>query len=343
MNSSYTLAFLAEYLDGKSGGNPQQPIQGLSSLSRANSSQIAYYNNHLPLILLKNTQAAAVLLTQAVAHHSPVSTITVSDPLPAFQSLRRLFATANESRPAFIHPQTVIADSATIGEGVSVGANSNIAEQAKLGNSVHIGSNCSIANDVRIGEYTRIGNNVSIEEGVVIGSHCIIDSGAVIGAEPFHGYKIRGSWAAEAAVGSVVIDDAVTIGANTVIVRGVAGDTCIGKGVQIDNLVQVAHDVTIGQHTAIAACAAIGAFTQIGSHCILGGASSLAAHLCLVDDVVITGMSTVNKSLSKPGIYSSGTMISEHHRWRRNAARFKRLDDYISRLVSLEKDRLRED
>lgn len=337
------MAFLADYLDGAIVGDPSLPIQGFSSLLRANSSELAYYDRHLPLQMLKNTQAGAVLLASRHVSDSPVSTIAVSNPLTAAQAIHALFAESKEIPLAAIHPHAVIHASATLAENISIEANSRIAENVKLGQNVHIGANCSIASDVVVGENTRIANNVSLEQGVIIGSHCMIDSGAVIGAEPFHGYKVKGRWSALSAAGSVVISDEVTIGANTVIVKGVVGDTWLGRGVQIDNLVQIAHDVNIGQHTAIAACTVIGAFTQIGSHCILGGACSVAANLLLGDDLVITGMSTVNKSLSKPGIYSSGTMVSEHHRWRRNAARFKRLDDYILRLVRLEKDRLRED
>ncbi|WP_133139710.1 UDP-3-O-(3-hydroxymyristoyl)glucosamine N-acyltransferase [Legionella genomosp. 1] len=343
MKPFYTLAFLADYLDGAIGGNPDLPIQGFSSLVRANSSELAYYDRHLPLQMLKNTQAGAVLLASRDVSDSPVSTIAVSDPLAAAQAINALLAQSKEVPLAAIHPHAVIHASVTLGEQVSIEANSHIAENVKLGQNVHIGANCSIASDVVIGENTRIANNVSLEQGVIIGSHCMIDSGAVIGAEPFHGYKVKGRWSALSAAGSIVISDEVTIGANTVIVRGIVGDTWLGSGVQIDNLVQIAHDVTIGRHTAIAAGTVIGAFTQIGSHCILGGACSVAANLHLGDDLVVTGMSTVNKSLSKPGIYSSGTMVSEHHRWRRNAARFKRLDDYILRLIRLEKDRLRED
>ena len=119
--------------------------------------------------------------------------------------------------------------------------------------------------------------------------------------------------------------------------RGTLKDTFIGEGVQIDNLVQIAHDVRIGAYSAIAGCVAIGAYAQIGKHCIIGGASTIAANVYLSNDVVITGMSTVNKTLLKQGIYTSGTMVCEHRRWRRNAARFRRLDEYIARLCRLEK------
>jgi UDP-3-O-[3-hydroxymyristoyl] glucosamine N-acyltransferase len=244
--------------------------------------------------------------------------ILVSDPLQAM-----IQATALLTRPqpvtSGIDPSAQIHSSVQLGEGVSIGAYTVIEE------------------GVRIGKNSMIANNVVIHAGSRLGANTVINSGCIVGASPFNYLKEHGVWKQGLVVGGVILADGVHLGANTVIDRGTLSDTYLATGVCVDNLVQIAHDAQIGKNTVIAGCTAIGAYAQIGADCIIGGASSIAAHAQLADDIVITGMSTVNKSISKPGIYSSGTLVHEHQQWRRNAARFRRLDDYIMKLNTLEK------
>lgn len=237
-----------------------------------------------------------------------------------------------------MHPSAIVSKTARIGANVFLGANSIIGDDVVLEDGVEIGANVVIESGVVIGAGTLIANNIAIHQRTKIGVRVEIDSGTVIGTSPFNRIKTQGRWQKTIDCGGVIIGDGVKIGANTTIARGEQGNTRIMDGVCIDNLVQIAHDVVIGAHSAIAGCAAIGAFAQLGSHCIIGGASCIAAQVRLADDIVITGMSTVSKSLQKAGIYSSGTMVSEHKQWRRNVARFKRLDDYATRLMQLEKE-----
>lgn len=334
----YTLAELARRLNGCLHGNAEQPIRGVASLSCATSTDLAYFDNIMMLQLLDKTQAGAVLLAAGHAKYCPVNSIVVTNPLLSITIAAEMLPQAAIEHQAGIHPTASVASSAVLGEQVAIGANTVIGSSAKLGNGVNIASNCVIEEGVSIGSHTTIHNGVYIHRGSKLGANVVIGSGVVVGARPFNSAKVQGRWHSGIAVGGVVIADYVQLGANTVIARGSLGDTYIGEGVHIDNLVHIAHDVAVGKNTAIAGCAAIGAYTQIGSHCIIGGASCVAAHIHLVDDVVITGMSTVAKSLSKSGVYSSGTIVSEHHQWRRNAARFRRLDDYINRLAKLERE-----
>lgn len=337
MSSVYTLAELAQHLDGILYGQAEQLIQGVASLSCATKSHLSYFDNLILLESLSTTQAGAVLLTASHAQHCPVNAIVVTNPLESMAIVAELFVQPSEHLEG-IHPKALISSSAIVGCGVSVGANSIIGEGVHLGDHVAVGANCVLESGVTVENHTTIHNGVYIHKGSTIGSHVIIESGAVLGAPPFNSIKKQGHWLCGPAVGGVIIADHVQIGSNTVIARGALGDTFIAKGVHIDNLVLIAHDVTIGANSAIAGCAAVGAYVRIGAHCVIGGASCLAAHVHLADDIVITGMSTVNKSLVKPGVYSSGIMVSEHHQWRRNAARFRRLDDYVTRLTKLEKE-----
>jgi UDP-3-O-[3-hydroxymyristoyl] glucosamine N-acyltransferase len=337
VNAHYTLAQLGHHLNGLLHGNAEQPIQGVASLGRATNTDIAYFDNPALLDLLKTTEAGAVLLNAQYVSVCPVNCIVVSNPLRSINEIVNLFTYPVVSEKG-IHPTAIIAPSATIGQDVSIGANTVIGEHTSIAEGAHIGANCWIASEVVIGSDSTLAHGVNVHTGSKIGVYCSIESGVVLGAAPFNAVKMHGVWESVVSLGGVIVGDNVKIGSNSVIAKGSVSDTIIGAGVQIDNLVHIAHDVIIGSHTAIAGCAAIGAFAVIGSHCIIGGACCIAAHVHLIDDVVVTGMSTVSKSLSKPGIYSSGTMVSEHKRWRRNVARFRRLDDYINRLVRLEKE-----
>ncbi|CEK09700.1 UDP-3-O-(3-hydroxymyristoyl)glucosamine N-acyltransferase [Legionella hackeliae] len=335
--SAYTLAELAQHLDGIVYGDPMQPIQGVASLSLARPTDLSCFNHPAFLESLSKTQAGGVLLTEISLQCCPVNAIVVSEPLSSMQAAAALFMPV-EKPCTNIHSTALISASAKLGKEVSVGENTVLGPGVILGDRVSVGANCVLEENVHVGEKTLIHHAVHIHTSSKIGAEVVIESGAIIGAAPFNSVKEHGRWLSGRAVGGVLIADRVHLGANTVITRGAMGDTLIAHGVHIDNLVMIAHDVIIGANSAIAGCAVIGAYAQLGEHCIVGGASCLAPYVHLADDVVITGMSTVNKSLTKAGIYSSGTMVCEHRQWRRNAARFRRLDDYITRLIKLEKD-----
>lgn len=332
-----TLVELAKHLDGVWHGNANHAIFSLSSLARATSNDLAYFDNPLFQSVLSSTRAGAVLLKSEHVNGCPVNCIAVPDPLEAMFKVSRLLPNLNHIDTTGIHPTAQIHRSVQIGQRSSVGANSVIGEKVQLNDDVTIGSNTTIESSVCIGKNSRIGSGVIIHSGTLIGQSVIIDSGCIIGAAPFNHYKDHGVWQQGLVIGGVVICQGTQIGANTVIDRGSVGDTYLDEGVCVDNLVLIAHDVYIGKNTAVAGCAAIGALAQIGSDCIIGGASCLAANIHLTNDVVISGMSTVTKSITRSGIYSSGTTVHDHSRWRRNTARFKRLDDYITKLITIEK------
>jgi UDP-3-O-[3-hydroxymyristoyl] glucosamine N-acyltransferase len=331
-----TIAQLADYLGGVWHGNANHAIFSLSSLSRSTSKDVAYFDNLLLHESLTATMAGVVLLKSEHLPLCPVNSIVVPNPLAAMSVAAKHLLPIRKNTLE-IHPTAQIHQSAQLGNGVSIGANTIIGEQVQLDEGVCVGANSIIESCVKIGSSSQIGSGVIIHSGCVLGQNVLLNSGCIIGASPFNYMKHHGSWKQGPVVGGVIIANGVHIGANTVIDRGTLGDTYIAQGVCIDNLVQIAHDVIIGSNTAIAGCAAIGAYSQIGSDCIIGGASCIAANVQLANDVVITGMSTVSKSIIKSGIYSSGTLVHEHDRWRRNAARFRRLDEYIAKLGVLER------
>jgi UDP-3-O-[3-hydroxymyristoyl] glucosamine N-acyltransferase len=172
---------------------------------------------------------------------------------------------------------------------------------------------------------------------VKVGLRTIVHSGAVIGSDGFGNAQHDGNWVKIAQLGGVTIGDDVEIGSNTSIDCGALEDTVIGNGVKIDNLVQIAHNVHIGDHTAVAGCVGIAGSTVVGKHCIIGGGTGVAGHIEIADKVAMTGMTMVTKSITQPGLYSSGTGVEPNAKWRKTAVRLRNLDDLFKRLKNIEK------
>lgn len=332
----YSIGELALLVNGEVHGKADPLISGLASLSRAQSHQLAYFDNPVRHQLLKKTQAGVVLLQRSALKICPVNAIAVANPFLAMSQLTERFDRQRTVLP-HIHPSAHISNSAKLGENVSIGANTMIGEGVTIGAGTQIGAHCVIEKDSQLAENCLVRHKVVVHEGVYIGSDARIDSGVVLGASPFNPIKTQGHWVSGPNIGGVVIGDACSIGAHTVIDRGSVSDTWVGDGVHMDNLIQLGHDVVIGAYSAIAGCACVGAHSIVGQHCVIGGGAAIAANVHLEDEVIITGMSVVHKSLKKSGVYSSGMMISEHKRWRKNAARVQQLDVHIQRLKNLEK------
>jgi len=236
-----------------------------------------------------------------------------------------------------IHPTAVISPCASINSTAWIGPFVVIEDHVSIGRDVQIGSHCHIGAMSQIADETKLFPRVTILHNVNIGARCRILSGAVIGSDGFGLVQEQGAWTHVPHLGRVVIGDDVDIGANTTIDRGTLADTMIMDGVKIDNLVQIAHNVVVGKHSAIAGCAGLAGSSIVGEYCLLAGGVGLAGHLKLADKVHITGMSMVTKSIQQSGVYSSGTPLDDNKHWRRNAARFKTLDSMARRLGLIER------
>jgi UDP-3-O-[3-hydroxymyristoyl] glucosamine N-acyltransferase len=188
-----------------------------------------------------------------------------------------------------------------------------------------------------IGEGSRLVAHVTVCRGTHIGKRVLIHPGAVIGSDGFGLANEGGVWIKMPQLGGVRIGDDVEIGANTTIDRGTIEDTVIEDGVKLDNQIQLGHNVHVGEHTAIAGCVGVAGSTHIGKRCLIGGGVGIGGHLEIADDVNITGMSMVTKSLKEPGIYSSGVPVEANRVWRRNMVRLRQIDDLVRRLEELEK------
>ncbi|SDM09789.1 UDP-3-O-[3-hydroxymyristoyl] glucosamine N-acyltransferase [Franzmannia pantelleriensis] len=333
----YTLHDLAERLGARVVGDSNVPVSGLATLSDAGPDEISFLANKAYLKHLASTRAAAVLLHPSHAGECPVTCLTLDNPYLGYAELSRLFDPLAQRPPQGVHPSAVIEAGATLGTDVQVGPNAVIEAGVVIGARAVIGPGSVVGADSRIGADSRLHANVTVCHGVVIGERAILHSGCVIGGDGF-GFAHDGSrWHKIAQLGGVVMGDDVEVGSCSSIDRGALGDTLIGNDVKIDSQVQIAHNVQIGDHSALAGCVGIAGSTKVGKHCMLGGGVGLSGHLTICDGVQVTGMSLVTNSIHEPGVYSSGTGAMSNAQWRKNAVRFKQLDDIAKRLARLEK------
>jgi UDP-3-O-[3-hydroxymyristoyl] glucosamine N-acyltransferase len=345
MQNHYTLGEIAKIIDAQLTGNPDSKIYSVASLKNATQGQISFLvpsryqlvmSNRF-LKLLPTTNASAVLLAPEHQSQCQVDTLVMSDPYKGLIEMSKLFKKTTAHYPG-IHPTAII------------GKNCHIAATASIGAYAVLGDNCDIDADTIIGPYSFLGQEVSIgaqstihprvtiEQNVTIGDRAVIYSGAVIGSEGFGLVRQSQGWCRIPHLGTVILGNDVEIGANTTIDRGSVDDTVIGNGVKLDNQIQIGHGVNIDDHTVIAGCVGIGGSTRIGKNCMIGGATTINDNIIISDNIIVTGMSQVSKSLSTPGVYSSGTHIQPYDMWRKNTARLNSLDKLAKKIFRLEKE-----
>jgi UDP-3-O-[3-hydroxymyristoyl] glucosamine N-acyltransferase len=332
---SYSLSQLARQLNASLMGDGQQQIHGLATLVQAGPGQLSFFTNPKYRQQLLATKAEAVIIDAANAEACPVAALVVANPYLALAQLSHLFAPVKQSIPG-IADSAVVSPTAKIDETAYIGPNVVIEDQVIIAANVVIGANCTLGPGTKIGVGSRLYPQVTCYPQVTIGQRAVIQSGVILGADGFGFASDGGQWHKIAQLGGVVIGDDVEIGANTTIDCGTIEDTLIGNGVKLDNQVQIAHNVTIGDHTIIAGCAGVAGSTDVGKHCLIGGATAINGHLQIADRVVIAGMAMVTKSIREPGHYASGVACSSATKWRKNAVRFYHLDEMAKRLKFVE-------
>lgn len=329
------LGALAEQIGARLLGDADHDILRVDALESGDAKAVGFVQDEAYLARLETSRIGAVILPPALAEGFGGHRLIADAPHLAFARAARIL----HPRPARqgIHPTAVVDSAAVVSPTAWVGPYVVIEAGARVGAAVQIGPHCLIGAGSVIGDETELVARVTVLQGVRMGARCIIHPGAVIGADGFGLAHARTHWERVPQLGGVLMGDDVDIGANTTIDRGALADTVIADGVKIDNLVQIAHNVEIGKHTAIAGCAGLAGSSRVGSHCMLAGGVGLAGHLELADGVQVTGMSMVTRSIHQPGTYSAGTPLDTNRNWRRNAARFKHLDELARRLDALER------
>jgi len=333
---SSTLGELAVQFGCTLRGNPDAVITHVATLESADSTALSFLANPKYKIHLSSTQAGAVVLDAASAEECPAAVLITRQPYVVFARIAAVLHPA--PRPtAGKHASAVVASAASIANSAEIGAHVVIGEQSIIHENVVIAPGCVLGSKVTIGAGTRLMANVTVMDSTVIGQRCIINSGAVLGSEGFGFAPSKEGWIKVPQIGRVMIGDDVEIGANTTIDRGAIGDTVIGNGVKLDNQIQIAHNVRIGDHTAVAACTGISGSTSIGKNCMIAGQVGIAGHLTICDNVVITGKTMVSTSIRTAGVYSGSLHAEEARNFRRNAARFARLDELAKQVKRLDK------
>ncbi|MCE3237967.1 MAG: lpxD [Gammaproteobacteria bacterium] len=332
----YTLSELTKGLDVTIKGDPHCLIDGVCTIQQAQVGRITFLNNVLYKKYLSETKASAVILLANDADICPVNALISRDPYYTYSQIAIFFDNRPKAKIG-IHPTAVIGQHCQIDPTASVGAHCVLGDYVILSAHTVVGSGCVIGDFSVIGEASHLHPNVTLYHNIKIGQRVSIASGTVIGSDGFGIAKHQGVWHKVPQLGSVTIEDEVEIGANCTIDRGAIEDTVIEKGVKLDNLIQIGHNVRIGEYSALAGCVGVSGSTVIGKNCLVGGGTGFAGHLTIADNVMVTGMTAVTKSIRTSGIYSSGVGgLVTNKQWRKDSARVRQLDQLVKRVKSLE-------
>jgi UDP-3-O-[3-hydroxymyristoyl] glucosamine N-acyltransferase len=332
----YSLEELADKLNLTFSGDPGRRISGLSTIEAAGPEQLAFLSNRKYQSQLAATRAGAVILHPDLVDQCPVDCLISESPYVSFARVSHLFDRSPVIAPG-IHPSAVVSGEAEVHSEASVGPNAVVEPGAIMGAGAVLGAGAYLGHDSRLGAGTRVFPNAVIYYDVLIGESCVIHSQAVLGGDGFGFAQGPQSWEKICQGGGVRIGDGVEIGAGTTIDRGALDHTVIEDGAIIDNQVQIAHNCRIGKNTAIAGCTGLAGSTIIGANCTLAGGVGVVGHVEICDNVHVTGMTMVTKSITEPGSYSSGTPMMTTRDWKRSAVRFAQLEAIQQRLAAVEK------
>ena len=332
----YTLNKLAKQVGGTVLGNGDCEISSVASIENAGQGDISFVYSAKFVKFLESTAASAVIVTAELAEKASVPVLVADNPRATYAHIASILYPAYHPEPG-VHSSAVIDDAASISDTAYVGANAVIEAGAVIDDRAYIGPGCVIGRDSRIGADAYIHANVTVYYGCIIGENTIIHSGTTIGADGF-GFELdQGKWVKIPQIGGVIIGSHVEIGACSTVDRGAVADTVIEDGVKLDNHIQIAHGVKVGEHSIMSSGVGVAGSTKIGKNVIVGGMTGIRDNIEIADNVMITAMSLVSKSLVKPGSYSSNTPIDDTRTWRKNTARFRQLDELARRIQQLEK------
>jgi UDP-3-O-[3-hydroxymyristoyl] glucosamine N-acyltransferase len=317
-------------------GDPGTRIDGVAALAAAHEHAISFLASSRYRRTLANTHAAAVILEAAAVADCPTACLVCQNPYATYARVAAWLHPPPPVAPG-VHPSAIIDPTAQIDPSACIGALAVIGAGALIGARALIGPHCILAPGASIGEDVRLVARVTLGERVTLGARTLVHPGAVLGADGFGFAPDRGAWVKVPQLGGLRIGADVEIGANTTIDRGAIGDTIIEEGVKLDNQIQIGHNCRIGAHSVLAACVGISGSVTLGRHCMVGGAVGISGHLSICDEAVITGLSLVSHSITRPGVYSSGIPIEEAGVWRRIVGRLKRIDAMAARLAAVER------
>ncbi|MBT8079320.1 MAG: UDP-3-O-(3-hydroxymyristoyl)glucosamine N-acyltransferase [Gammaproteobacteria bacterium] len=331
-----SLGDLAAAFGFELAGDPGKTVTRIANLRGATSDAISFLANPALRDELQSTQAGAVIVASCDADICPVDALIADDPYLAYARVAAALHPEPDYLPG-VHDSAVIDSSAEFADTAHIAANAVVAAGSRIGEHVVVGAGSYVGPRCSIGDRSRLIANVTLVQDATLGKRNVIHPGAVIGAQGFGNAMGPDGWVRIPQIGGVRLGDDVEIGANTTIDRGAIDDTVIGNGVRLDNLIQIAHNVRIGDHTAMAAMTGISGSTVIGKRCRFAGQSGTFGHIRICDDAIIGAAAVISKDVREPGLYSGYLPAEPDKGWKRKAAWFRRIDKLARRVSQLEK------
>ena len=330
---------IAALLGGKVTGDANRKVWDVGSIESAHEGQLSFLCDAKYLPYLSQTAASVVLMTDSIPFDGTTNAtiIRVENARAAMGQLLALVAKALNPAKQGIEQPSFIAEGVIVPEDAYVGAFAYIGKNVQLGKGVQIYPHTYVGDNVKIGDNTILYSGVKVYYNCVVGKDCILHAGVVVGSDGFgfepdaHGVNQK-----LPQIGNVIIEDDVEIGANTTVDRAMMGSTIIRRNAKIDNLVQVAHNVEVGESTFLCAQVGIAGSSKVGKHCILAGQVGVAGHLEIADNCVFGAQSGIPSNVRKSGMYQ-GSPVIDAMNWRRSVIGFKQLPEMMKRLQALEK------
>ena len=330
---------IAALLGGKVTGDANRKVWDVGSIESAHEGQLSFLCDAKYLPHLSQTAASVVLMTDSIPFDGTTNAtiIRVENARAAMGQLLALVAKALNPAKQGIEQPSFIAEGVIVPEDAYVGAFAYIGKNVQIGKGVQIYPHTYVGDNVKIGDNTILYSGVKVYYNCVVGKDCILHAGVVVGSDGF-GFEPNAQGVNQKLpqIGNVIIEDDVEIGANTTVDRAMMGSTIIRRNAKIDNLVQVAHNVEVGESTFLCAQVGIAGSSKVGKHCILAGQVGVAGHLEIVDNCIFGAQSGVPSSVRKPGMYQ-GSPVIDAMNWRRSVVGFKQLPEMMKRLQALEK------
>ncbi|MGB5821355.1 MAG: UDP-3-O-(3-hydroxymyristoyl)glucosamine N-acyltransferase [Saonia sp.] len=334
----FTAVQIAGILEGEVDGNPEIAVHKLSKIEEGEKGSLTFLANPKYTSYIYTTKASITLVNKDFIpeQHLETTLIKVEDAYKSFSKLLEYYNQVKNNKTGIEQP-VAMSETATYGEDFYLGAFSY------LGNNVVIGNNVKIYPNVYIGDNVSIGDNVVVFAGSkiysesIIGNNCVIHSGAIIGADGF-GFtpNDEGEYTKVPQTGNVILEDYVDVGAGTTIDRATLGSTILRKGVKLDNQIQIAHNVEIGEHTAIAAQTGVAGSTKIGKHCMIGGQVGIVGHITIGDRVRIQAQSGIGRNVKDDEVLQ-GSPALNYGDYNKSYVHFKNLPKLINKVDEIEK------
>jgi len=335
----FTAEQIAGILEGEVVGNPNAEVYKLSKIEEGSDGSLTFLANPKYTSFIYSTQATITIVNHSFIPESEITTtlIKVEDAYLSFTKLLEFYDQAKKASKSGIETHTVISDNVNYGDGLYLGSFSYIGANVTLGNNVKIYPNCYIGDNVVIGDNSTIFAGAKLYSETAVGKDCVIHSGVIIGADGF-GFAPNkdGSYNKVPQIGNVILEDNVDIGAGTTIDRATMGSTIIRKGVKLDNQIQIAHNVEIGENTVIAAQTGVAGSTKIGKHCIIGGQVGIAGHLTIGNNVKIQAQSGIGKNIKDDEVIQ-GSPSFGYSDYNKSYVHFRNLPKIVAELEELKK------